>query len=175
MRIRWTVPAADDLENIKKFLLKNYPHFAEPTVRVIYRRIRARRALPWRGRPGHRSGTRESPLTPRPCVVVYSLNREPSKSWISTTGRSTGAKIRTAARLADAHNSSTAALNSAGAPACGRAFCACRVVHVRRSHAGETATRRQWRRARKFRRCPVRILISFRSSVTSHYAKRESR
>jgi len=40
MRIRWTVPAADDLENIKNYLQRVYPHFAEPTVRTIYQRIR---------------------------------------------------------------------------------------------------------------------------------------
>jgi hypothetical protein len=34
MRIRWTVPAADDLVTIKNYLEQNYPHFAEPTVRA---------------------------------------------------------------------------------------------------------------------------------------------
>jgi len=33
MRLRWTNPAADDLENIKNYLQQNYPDFAEPTVR----------------------------------------------------------------------------------------------------------------------------------------------
>jgi hypothetical protein len=28
MRIRWTVPAADDLQNIKNYLQRHYPHFA---------------------------------------------------------------------------------------------------------------------------------------------------
>jgi plasmid stabilization system protein ParE len=73
MRIRWTVPAADDLENIKDFLLRNHPHFAEPTVRTIYGRIRSLKTSPYRGRPGHRNGTRELPLTPLPYVVVYSV------------------------------------------------------------------------------------------------------
>lgn len=73
MRIRWTVPAADDLEQIKDFLLKNYPHFAESTVRTICERIRSLKASPYRGRPGHRIGTRELPLTPLPYVVVYSV------------------------------------------------------------------------------------------------------
>jgi hypothetical protein len=41
MRIRWTVPAADDLESIKNYLQRNYPHFAEPTVRTIYQRVHA--------------------------------------------------------------------------------------------------------------------------------------
>jgi hypothetical protein len=35
MRIRWTVPAADDLLNIKNYLQQNYSHFAEPTVRAL--------------------------------------------------------------------------------------------------------------------------------------------
>jgi hypothetical protein len=45
MRIRWTVPAADDLLNIKNYLQQNYPHFAEPTVRAIYQRIRLLKTL----------------------------------------------------------------------------------------------------------------------------------
>ena len=73
MRIRWTFPAAEDLENIKDFLAKHYPHFAEPTVRAIYQRIRSLKAAPNKGRPGHRSGTRELPLTPLPYVVVYAV------------------------------------------------------------------------------------------------------
>jgi len=36
MRVRWTVPAAEDLESIKTYLDKHYPQFAEPTVRTIY-------------------------------------------------------------------------------------------------------------------------------------------
>jgi toxin ParE1/3/4 len=76
MRIRWTVPAADDLENIKNYLQRVYPHFAEPTVRTIYQRIRSLKAAPHQGRPGHRSGTRELPLTPLPYVVVYSVKPE---------------------------------------------------------------------------------------------------
>ena len=39
MRIRWTVPAAADLESIKSYLQQHYPHFAEPAVRAIYQRI----------------------------------------------------------------------------------------------------------------------------------------
>jgi plasmid stabilization system protein ParE len=73
MRIRWTVPAADDLGDIKRYLQRHYPHFAEPTVRTIYQRIRSLKASPDRGRPGHRSGTRELTLAPLPYVVVYSV------------------------------------------------------------------------------------------------------
>lgn len=76
MRIRWTVPAAEDLEGIKNYLAKRYPQFAEPTIRTIYRRVGSLKAAPNQGRPGHRSGTRELPLTGLPYVVVYSLRAE---------------------------------------------------------------------------------------------------
>ena len=76
MRIRWTPPAADDLESIKDYLLRHYPHLAETTVREIYQRIRALKEYPSCGRPGHRPGTRELVLTPLPYVVVYRLKAE---------------------------------------------------------------------------------------------------
>jgi plasmid stabilization system protein ParE len=76
MRVRWTVPAADDLDGIKAYLLKHFPHFAEPTVRTIYQRIRSLKTAPNRGRSGHRAGTRELALTPLPYVVVYSVKAE---------------------------------------------------------------------------------------------------
>jgi plasmid stabilization system protein ParE len=76
MRVRWTVPAADDLGAIKDYLQKYYPPFAGPTVRTIYKHIRSPKSAPNRGRPGHRSGTRELSLTPLPYVVVYSVKAE---------------------------------------------------------------------------------------------------
>jgi toxin ParE1/3/4 len=76
MRIRWTVPAAEDLEAIKNYLTRRYPQFAEPTVRTIYQRIGSLKSAPNRGRPGHRSGTRELPLTGLPYIVVYSVKAE---------------------------------------------------------------------------------------------------
>ena len=75
-RIRWTVPAAEDLESIKSYLQRQFPRFAEPTVRTIYQRIRSLRTAPTRGRPGHRSGTRELVLTPLPYVVAYRIQAE---------------------------------------------------------------------------------------------------
>jgi toxin ParE1/3/4 len=76
MRLRWTVPAAGDLENISNYLQEHYPYFAESTVRTIYRRILALKTAPNQGRPGHRSGTRELVLTPLPYIVVYSVGDE---------------------------------------------------------------------------------------------------
>jgi addiction module RelE/StbE family toxin len=76
MRIRWTMPAADDLASIKDYLQQHFPPYAEPTVRTIYQRIRSLKEAPQRGRPGHLSGTREFPLTPLPYVVVYSIKAD---------------------------------------------------------------------------------------------------
>jgi plasmid stabilization system protein ParE len=90
MRLRWTAPAADDLAGIKDYLQRFHPQFAEPTVRTIYRRIRSLKASPYGGRPGHRNGTRELPLTPLPYVVVYSVKRKSSRSCTFITVRKTG-------------------------------------------------------------------------------------
>jgi plasmid stabilization system protein ParE len=49
MRIRWTIPAADDLQNIKTYLQQNHPQSAELTVRKIYDQIRLLKKLPNRG------------------------------------------------------------------------------------------------------------------------------
>jgi len=76
MRIRWTVPAADDLEGIKNYLQEYYPQFAEPTIRTIYKRIYSLKTAPSRGRPGHRTDTRELTLAPLPYVVVYSVKAD---------------------------------------------------------------------------------------------------
>jgi plasmid stabilization system protein ParE len=67
MRVRWTVPAADDLESIKVYLDTHYPHFAEPAVRTSYQSVRSLKTTPNRGRPGHRSGTRDDCYTPPLC------------------------------------------------------------------------------------------------------------
>jgi len=76
MRLRWTVPAAEDLENIKNYFDRHYPHFSEPTVRAIYKRTKSLKTMPNIGRPGHLSGTRELPLTPLPYVIVYAVKPE---------------------------------------------------------------------------------------------------
>jgi len=76
MRLRWTVPAAQDLENIRNYLDDRAPHLAARTVRAIYQQIRSLKGTPYRGRPGHRSGTRELPLSPLPYIVVYAVQPE---------------------------------------------------------------------------------------------------
>jgi addiction module RelE/StbE family toxin len=76
MRVRWTIPAADDLEKIKEYLQARYPHIAETTVKAIYKRIVALKTSPYHGRPGQRRGTRELSLAPLPYVLVYSVKAD---------------------------------------------------------------------------------------------------
>ncbi len=74
MLVRWTPPAADDLEQIHTYLSIHLPGFAAPTVRRIYDSARSLRTNPNRGRPGLRPGTRELVLSPLPYIVVYRVN-----------------------------------------------------------------------------------------------------
>jgi toxin ParE1/3/4 len=76
MRVRWTIPAAQDLEQIKQYLDSVYPHLSESTVRAIYRRILALKSFPRRGQEGRLAGTRELRLPPLPYVVVYRLHAQ---------------------------------------------------------------------------------------------------
>lgn len=76
MRVRWTFPAVEDLEAIKGYLDEHYPQFTETTIRAIYQRIRSLKKAPYSGRPGHRNGTRELPLSPLPYIIVYVVKAE---------------------------------------------------------------------------------------------------
>jgi plasmid stabilization system protein ParE len=49
MRIRWTVPPAEDLESIKNYLDRHYPHFSQLTIRAIYGRVRSLKTTPGSG------------------------------------------------------------------------------------------------------------------------------
>lgn len=60
MRIRWIVPAADDLESIKNYLQQHYSQFAEPTVRTIYQRIRSLKTHPNRLVNQHKKEPRQT-------------------------------------------------------------------------------------------------------------------
>ena len=71
MRLRWTLAAANDLENISDYLHDRQPQFAQPTVRRLYAEIRELRHFPSRGRPGRETGTRELILIGLPYVIVF--------------------------------------------------------------------------------------------------------
>ena len=44
MRLRWTMPAAEDLEAIHIYLKEHHPEFADSTVRTLYKGVRSLRS-----------------------------------------------------------------------------------------------------------------------------------
>jgi toxin ParE1/3/4 len=75
-KLRWSLAAAGDLEEIDRYLNLNHPVFALETVRRIYSSARSLKQFPEKGRPGKITGTRELVLTPLPYVIVYSVESE---------------------------------------------------------------------------------------------------
>lgn len=71
MRLRWTLPAAEDLEQIKLYLDEHHPEFSISTVQKLYEGVRTLRTMPFIGRSGLKEGTRELVFAPLPYVVTY--------------------------------------------------------------------------------------------------------
>jgi toxin ParE1/3/4 len=71
IRVRWTSPAAADLEQISSDLNEQHPHLTHSTISTIYDEVLSLKLSPHRGRPGRRSQTRELVLAPLPYIVVY--------------------------------------------------------------------------------------------------------
>jgi len=83
-KLRWSEPAADDLENIRRHIAKDKPEAARQTVKAIYNALRALTSFPWQGRPGIEEGVRELVLTPLPYSAVYRVTDthvEISRIW----------------------------------------------------------------------------------------------
>jgi toxin ParE1/3/4 len=76
MRIRWTLPAAGDLEDIGNYLDLHYPQFARSTIPKLYDGVRSLRSMPERGRAGLKAGTREIVFHPLPYIVTYRITEQ---------------------------------------------------------------------------------------------------
>ena len=76
MRIRWTTPAADDLESIHRYLKRHHPHLAHSTVVEIHQAIRSLKKFPHRGRKGAEEGTRELLHERLPYIIAYHVKSE---------------------------------------------------------------------------------------------------
>ena len=76
MRIRWTLAAAEDLQNIKNYLTEHYPQLAQSTVLELYETIRSLKASRFRGRVGREKGTRELVFSSLPYIAVYRVKEQ---------------------------------------------------------------------------------------------------
>jgi toxin ParE1/3/4 len=76
MRIRWTLTAAADLQNIYDYLKEHEPHLARPTVIEIQKSARSLKKFPHRGRNGREEGTRELLHRRLPHIIAYRVNEK---------------------------------------------------------------------------------------------------
>ena len=81
MRIRWTPPAAADLQNISDYLREHHAQHRQPTLRKLYQKIRALKDAPYVGRPGRIEGTRELVFMPLPYIAVYRVVNQTIEVW----------------------------------------------------------------------------------------------
>ena len=81
MHIRWTPPAAADMQSISDYLKEHQPEYRQPTMCKLYERIRALKDAPNVGRPGRVEGTREILFPPTPYVAVYRVIGQNIEIW----------------------------------------------------------------------------------------------
>ena len=74
MQVRWSAPAADDLERICAWVEQDNPDAARRIAKIIYDGCGQLGQFPHLGRPSRRmSGRRELPFPPLPYVAVYQV------------------------------------------------------------------------------------------------------
>jgi toxin ParE1/3/4 len=76
MRLRWTGPAAEDLNNIMRYIRQDNPAAAREVAKTIYDGCASLESFPYRGRTGRIRGTRELVIDPLPYIVVYQIKEQ---------------------------------------------------------------------------------------------------
>ena len=73
MKVRWTMPAANQIGNIFDRIADDSPAAAERTVRRIRDAIRRTAGMPYSARVGRVAGTREIAVAGTPYLVAYRI------------------------------------------------------------------------------------------------------
>lgn len=77
MEIRWSLPAAEDLERICRRIERDNPEAATRVAKTIYNSCAQLRDFPNLGRASRRmSGRRELTFPPTPYIAVYQIRRD---------------------------------------------------------------------------------------------------
>jgi toxin ParE1/3/4 len=77
MEVRWSMPAAEDLEQICEWIQRDNPEAACRVARTIYDECARLKNFPHLGRPSRRmAGRRELTFAPLPHIVVYQVKPE---------------------------------------------------------------------------------------------------
>jgi toxin ParE1/3/4 len=73
MIVRWTQPAAEDLQNITRFIRRDNPTAARHVAKTIFDAANDLNSFPRRGRAGRIAGTRELTFPGWPYILVYEV------------------------------------------------------------------------------------------------------
>ena len=74
MQVRWSMPAAEDLEQICEWIERDNPESARRVARTIYDECARLKDFPNLGRASRRiAGRRELTFAPLPYIVVYQV------------------------------------------------------------------------------------------------------
>jgi addiction module RelE/StbE family toxin len=77
MEIRWSLPAAEDLEHICAWIERDNPEAAKQVAATIYNGIAQLKHLPSMGRTSTRmSGWRELIFSPLPYIAIYRIKQD---------------------------------------------------------------------------------------------------
>jgi toxin ParE1/3/4 len=75
MQVRWTAPAAQDLEEITLYIQRENESAASTVAKTLFDSANSLDRLPSRGRIGRIPGTRELVVAGLPYIVVYQVKR----------------------------------------------------------------------------------------------------
>jgi toxin ParE1/3/4 len=76
MEVRWSLPAAEDLERICERIERDSPEAAQRVARTIYEGCTRLKESPYIGRLSRMAGRRELVFSPLPYIVVYRITAE---------------------------------------------------------------------------------------------------
>ena len=76
MQIRWTRPAAQDLQHIARRIRRDNPVAAQRVAKTLYDGCMGLDMFPNRGRMGRIAGTRELVFVPLPYIAVYRVEED---------------------------------------------------------------------------------------------------
>jgi toxin ParE1/3/4 len=73
MQVRWTTPAAQNLEEITLYIKRDSEFAAREVAKTLFDSANSLDLLPFRGRAGRIAGTRELLVPGLPYIIVYEV------------------------------------------------------------------------------------------------------
>ena len=73
MKVRWTAPAAQNLQEITHYIRKDNRSAARAVAKALFDAANGLENFPYRGRVGRIAGTRELVISGSPFLIVYEV------------------------------------------------------------------------------------------------------